>query len=67
VLGVPVSAETRPTLHLDGGDVRFAEAKHEPQEGLVEIAVELPSELRQRGATIELGGVRMRLLEPSPS
>jgi Glyoxalase-like domain len=67
VLGVPVSAEKRPTLHLDGGEVCFTDAEDELAEGLVEIVVELPPELRQRGGAIELGGVRFRLLQPSRS
>jgi Glyoxalase-like domain len=65
VLGVSVSGDRQPLLVLDGGEVAFEAAADERGEGLVEIAVELASEsARQRGA-IELGGVRVRLLEPA--
>ena len=62
VLGVPV-AEGQPVLHLDGTEVCFVAATDELTEGLVEISVELPPELRRRRAMIELSGVRVRLLE----
>jgi Glyoxalase-like domain len=65
VLGVPASAEQWPTLQLDGGEVCFAEAPDQPSEGLVEIAVAVPSEVRRGRETLELGGVRVRLLEPN--
>jgi len=62
VLGVPVHGAQRPALSLDGADVSFLGAERERTEGLVEIAVELPDELRGARETIELGGVRLRLL-----
>jgi Glyoxalase-like domain len=65
VLGVPLSDEEGPVLALDGAEVRLAEADSEQAEGLVEIAVELPPEVRQERDAIEPGGVRVRLLEPS--
>jgi hypothetical protein len=63
VLGVPVTERDPPTLHLDGGEVRFVAATGEPSEGLVEIAVEAPPDSPPRRAPIELGGVRVRTLE----
>jgi hypothetical protein len=49
-----------PLLRLDGGEVRFAAAASEPEEGLVEIALELLHELPGGADTIEVGGVRLR-------
>jgi hypothetical protein len=65
VLGIPVSGALRPALLLDGGRVDFLAVEDERAEGLVEIALELPSELRRGRDAIELGGVRLRLLEES--
>jgi hypothetical protein len=63
VLGVaPGGDGAQPALNLDGAQVRFEAAPDEPGEGLVEIAVEVPDELRSGGETIALGGVRLRLL-----
>lgn len=50
----------RPVLSPDTGEVRFEAAGGERQEGLVEIAVELPCELPGGGEAVELGGVRVR-------
>jgi glyoxalase-like protein len=63
VLGVPVGDGPRPVLHLDGGEVRFEAVAQEREEGLSEIALELPPELRGGREEIELGGVRLRLLD----
>jgi hypothetical protein len=66
VLGVRVQASDaegggdRPSLGVDGGEVRFERAADERAEGLVEIAVELPHELPGGSEAIELGGVRVR-------
>jgi Glyoxalase-like domain len=62
VLGVAPGDGQRPTLPLEGAEVRFEQARDEPGEGLVEIAVELPDEERRGRETIEVGGVRLRLL-----
>ena len=64
VLGLDVSGGDRPLLRLDGGEVRFEKAANEPAEGLVEIALELPHELPGGREAIELGGVRVRRVEP---
>jgi len=65
VLGVPVRGTQQPALNLDGAEVRFVSAQDELTEGLVEIAVELPDEVRAGRETVELGGVCLRLLAPS--
>ncbi len=49
-----------PRLALDGGEVRFAPAAGEREEGLVEIALELPHQLPGGAEAIQLGGVRLR-------
>src|SRR5207244_3087779 len=63
VLGVPVEEGAEPSLVLHGGEVRFAPAVTEREEGLVEIALEMPAETLAAGETIELGGVRLRALQ----
>ena len=63
VLGVPVSSEEQPTLHLDGAEVRLIAGDDDGAQGLVEIAVELPPELHRGGTAIQLGGVRVRLID----
>jgi hypothetical protein len=66
VIGVPIGDSEEPDggegplLALDGGYVRFRVAAAERDEGLVEIALELPHELAGGGDSIELGGVRLR-------
>jgi hypothetical protein len=65
VLGLVVSGEDRPLLRLDGAEVAFEAAAGERAEGLVEIAVELPHELPGGERTIELGGVRVRRVDPT--
>jgi hypothetical protein len=66
VLGVRVSGDRQPRLTLDGGEVAFEAATDQRGEGLVEIAVELASESARQSGAIELGGVRLRLLESRP-
>jgi Glyoxalase-like domain len=63
VLGVPVTERNPPALHLDGGEVHFVAAADASSEGLVEIAVEPTPDSPRRPATIELGGVRVRVLD----
>ena len=63
VLGVRTSGERQSTLALDGAEVRFVAAEDEASEGLVEIDVELPPELRNGRAELQAGGARVRLLE----
>jgi hypothetical protein len=63
VLGVPFSDTEQPTLQLDGAEVHFLAAEDGGAQGLVEIAVRLPPALRRERTEIELGGVRVRLLD----
>jgi Glyoxalase-like domain len=64
VLGVPVAGGADgPLLALDGGEVRFREADGGPEPGIVEIGVGLPSDVRAGRDELELGGVRVRLLD----
>jgi hypothetical protein len=51
-----------PVLRLDAAEVRFRVAADAHDEGLVEIALELPHELPGGGDTLELGGVMLRRL-----
>jgi hypothetical protein len=62
VLGVPVGGgQDGPVLSLDGGEVRFERAEDEHGEGLSEIALELPADVRDGRDTLALGGVHLRL------
>lgn len=61
VLGVFARDGDEPLLALDGAEVRFAAAQDARQEGLAEIAVELPPERRGGRTTVDVGGVRLRL------
>ncbi|HTY95737.1 MAG TPA: VOC family protein [Solirubrobacteraceae bacterium] len=60
VLGVPVHEGEHPTLLLDESKVAFEQAAGVPQEGLTEIAVELPGGLPGGARELELGGVVFR-------
>jgi Glyoxalase-like domain len=63
VLGAAVAKDEQPLLCPDGAEVRFQAADDPRDEGLVEIAIELPSALRRGRGAIELGGMRFRLLD----
>jgi hypothetical protein len=63
VLGVSVDGGQDPMLSLDGAAVSFIAAGEERAEGLVGIAVEMAPEQRGERQAIELGGVRLRLLD----
>jgi hypothetical protein len=63
ILGTPVSGGQSPTLRVDGSEVNFLAARDELAEGLVEIAVELPAELRGEREVIELGQARITLTD----
>ncbi len=62
-LGVPVGGDTAPALALDGATVDFRGPDEEGREGLVEIRVAVPPELRDGREAVEIGGVRFRLGE----
>jgi hypothetical protein len=63
VLGVPPTTGEQPAIALDGATVSFVAAEDERAEGLVEIAVELPPEVRRGRESLELGKARIRLLD----
>lgn len=65
VLGVSPCEAGQHDLCLDGAQVCFVAAEDERAEGLAEIAVALPPELHPGDEAIEVGGVRLRLLEMS--
>jgi glyoxalase-like protein len=65
VLGVSVSGDQRPLLALDGGEVAFEALADERGERIVEFAVELPPQLRGDREAVDVGGVRLALLEPA--
>ena len=62
VFGVAADGGAQPLLVLDGGEVRFQAPTGAAARGVVEIAVEVPPELPRGSETLELGGVRLRLL-----
>lgn len=61
VLGVAVTDGELPQLQLDGGEVRFERADDERKEGLSEISIDLPEQLRAGRERLRLGGVRLSL------
>jgi hypothetical protein len=65
VLGVELAGGERPTLVLDGAEVVFEQQAGEAGEGIVEFAIELDAGARAERAAVEVGGVRLRLLEPA--
>jgi hypothetical protein len=58
VLGVEPSDGARPELRLDGGRVAFDAGA---DDGLTELAVSLPPQVRGGRDSVEVGGVRFRL------
>ncbi len=64
VLGVPPLEEGEPVLALEGGEVRFEQRASRADEGLVEIAVELPAGASPGSSGT--GGVRLRYLAADP-
>jgi catechol 2,3-dioxygenase-like lactoylglutathione lyase family enzyme len=63
VLGVEVGRDARPVLRLAGdGEVAFEPAAG-GGEGLTEVAVALPPDVRREREEVELGGVVFRLTE----
>jgi hypothetical protein len=56
-----VAPSDGPAIGLDGGEVRFTGAADEAGEGLVEISLALPAEVRAGREQVELGGVRFSL------
>jgi hypothetical protein len=65
VLGVQAEGETSSQLCLDGATVDFVAAADEREQGLSEIALELPEQLCAEPELRELGGVRLRMLPMS--
>jgi hypothetical protein len=63
VLGVATQQEECPLLHLDGAWISFRGASQPGEEGITEIAVALPAHLRCDRAAVDVGGVRLSLLE----
>lgn len=64
VLGVAPAGGPEPTLALDDGEVRFAQAADELSEGLVEIVLaDVPA--LAGGEDVEIGGVRLRAPVPT--
>ncbi|HEV7584629.1 MAG TPA: VOC family protein [Solirubrobacteraceae bacterium] len=65
VLGVPLAAEERPTLLLDGAEVVFERPEGQGGERILELAIELdaPAGGDRDGAAV--GGVRLRFLAPA--
>ena len=58
-----VSGADGRAIGLDGGQVRFTSASDEAAEGLVEISLAVPADVRAGRAQLELGGVRFSLAD----
>jgi hypothetical protein len=63
VLGVTLPADGEPRLALEDASVSFAPADSQASEGLSEILLELPSEVRRGREAVQVGGARVRLLD----
>jgi hypothetical protein len=62
VLGVVVgSLDGEPRLALDGGEVRFRAIDSPEAEGVCEVALALPADVRAGRESLDLGGVRFLL------
>jgi hypothetical protein len=61
VLGVAPDTGPSPVLQLDDAEVRFIGAEEPQAQGLCELALELPDDVRRGRDAIELGGVRLLL------
>src|SRR5256885_2093458 len=59
----PVQPDTAAGRYLDPGEVRFTPAPGEAAEGLVEISLTLPPDVRAGREQLELGGVRFSLAD----
>jgi hypothetical protein len=62
VLGAPLAEGSATTLALHGGTVEFAEASEDSEEGLFEIGFAGVVALGEPGASVDVGGVRLRSL-----
>jgi hypothetical protein len=62
VLGALPAEDPATSLALHGGSVEFAQASDESQEGLFEIGFAGVVALGEPGASVEVGGVRLRSL-----
>jgi len=61
LLGVDIGPGPEPVLALDGAEVRFVPSHRHRVEGIVEIALELPTEVRAGRDTIDVGAAQLRL------
>jgi hypothetical protein len=61
VLGVEPAGGERPELRLDGGAVAFEDSPDGSDDGMTEISVALPPEVRGGRDSVEVGGVKLRL------
>ena len=65
VLGVPVRGDGQPQLTLEDASVTFTAADQEAAEGLVQIDLELPGEVRAGRELLQVGGASLRLRDAS--
>jgi hypothetical protein len=63
VLGVPAPANGHAEMRLEDAHVRFAPVSGARAEGLVEIVLALPSEVRRGRELLEVGGARLQLVD----
>lgn len=66
VLGVPRERRRDSALGLDGAELLFIPSGGSGLEGIVEIALELPAEVRAGRETIEVGAATLRLSDLQP-
>jgi hypothetical protein len=67
VLGREPGGGAEPVLELDGARIVFRRSGEEPEPGLVEVALEVAPELRAGREAIEMGALRLQLLDAVPA
>jgi hypothetical protein len=63
VLGVEPAGDGGSVLALDGAEVRFRAPQSDENEGIVEIALAVPAQVRGGREAIELGSARLTLVD----
>jgi Glyoxalase-like domain len=63
VLGVAYDGDGKQALQCEGGQIHFIAAAEDGPDGIVEIALALPAEIRAGREQLEVGGVRLLLTD----
>jgi hypothetical protein len=66
VLGVEVESGGQPAIHLEDAAVAFSAASEQRGEGLSELTLELPADVREGRERAQVGGVTLQLRDSAP-